>query len=254
MKNKFFLTFIIFALLSICLTVSAADAELYGDNLYYYLDGEAVVISGYAGTPEEIVIPDAINGVPVASIAASAFNNCTSLKTISLPDTITMIGKNAFNGCTSLENLYIEDLTSYLNIDYSRDYTACPMYFAKNLYINGILSENVTVPEGVTVIPIYAFYGCECLKSISLPSTLESINGSSFSGCINLQSVTFKEGVTNIGGSSFYRCTSLTEIAIPDSVTNIGQSAFYQNTALKNVKLGKNLSTLGEYAFSNCKS
>ena len=133
---------------------------------------------------------------PITSIGDSAFN-CTSLTSVTIPDSVTLIGNSAFNDCTSL--------------------------------------TSVTIPDSVTSIGSTAFSNCTSLTSVTIPNSVTSIGGGAFNACTSLTSITIPDGVTSIGNYTFYQCYSLTSVTIPDSVTSIGVNAFSYCTSLKEV-------------------
>jgi hypothetical protein len=72
----------------------------------YTSDGSSVTITGYIGAYTDVVIPSAINGLPVTKIASRAFVNCTTLTSVIIPDSVTSIGSSAFDGCSKLTSVY----------------------------------------------------------------------------------------------------------------------------------------------------
>ena len=151
---------------------------------------------------------------PITSIGESAFEDCTSLRSITIPDSVTEIGNSAFRNCTSL--------------------------------------TSITIPNSVTSIGEYAFSGCTSLTSVSIPDSVTEIGNSAFRNCTSLTSVTIPNSVTSIGEYAFYGCTSLTSVSIPDSVTEIGNSAFRNCTSLTSVTIPNSVTSIGEYAFYGC--
>ena len=134
---------------------------------------------------QSITVPDS-----VTSIGYHAFYDCSSLTTITVPDSVKSIGYWAFYGCPSLQDVYITDLSAWCNIDFENSYSN-PLYFADNLYINGVLATDIVIPSGVTSIGDYAFSNYSSLTSITISDGVTSIGKSAFSDCSNLTSFTY---------------------------------------------------------------
>ena len=237
-------------------------AEGDGSNLTWTLDSEGVLtISGngdmngygflsapwhYSSEVKSAVIADG-----VTSIGNEAFYHCTSLTSVTIPDSVTSIGDRVFSYCTSLTGIWVAEGNSHYSSDasgvlFNKDKTTlvqCPGAFAA-----------YTIPDSVTSIGRYAFYGCTSLTSVTIPGSVTSIGVYAFDSCASLISVTIPDGVTSIGDSAFDYCTSLTSVTIPGSVTSIGDSVFYHCTSLASVTIPDSVTSIGRYAFAYCKS
>ncbi len=174
-------------------------------------------------------IPDS-----VTYIGRNAFLNCSNLTSVNISDSVKSISAEAFSKCESLNAVYITDISKWCAIDFGNVY-ANPLYYAKNLYLNGELVTELVIPEGVTSIGERAFYNCKSLISITIPDSVTSIGRDAFCNCTSLISVTIPSNVTSIGDWAFYGCSSLTSITIPGSVTSIGSYAFYNCKILNDV-------------------
>ena len=119
-----------------------------------------------------------LNGL--ITIGNGAFSDCTSLKEIEIPETVTHIGSEAFLNCTSLEKL--------------------------------------TLHEGLLEIGSGAFQDCSSLKEVVIPKSVTKIDSKAFSGCTSLEKITFSEGLNHIGSYAFENCSSLTEVTLPASL------------------------------------
>ena len=116
-----------------------------------------------------------------------------------------------------------------------------------------LLNENpAEFWDGVTTIGTKAFMGCKSLTSISIPNTIEKINGYAFAGLAELVSVDLPEGLKEIGNGSFYRCAALTKIEIPQSVEKIGVSSFFFCSGLTKIEIPHGVEKIGDCAFYGC--
>ena len=177
-----------------------------------------------------VTIPDS-----VTSIGYEAFKDCTGLTSVTIPDSVISIGDDAFYRCDVLTSVYITDIAAWCNIDFFSS-TANPLFnnsliLPHNLYLNDELVTDLVIPDGVTSIDDYAFYGCTSITSVTIP-----------------------DSVTSIDNEAFRNCTGLTSVTIPDSVTSIGRFAFDHSSGLTSVTIGNSVTSIGDMAFSNCAS
>ena len=138
----------------------------------------------------------------MTSIGGDAFQYCSGLTTITIPNSVTSIGGDAFQYCSGLTSVHISDLEAWCNIAFNSN-NSNPLTYAHHLFLNGVE-----------------------IKDLAIPNSVMSIGDYAFSGCSNLTSVTIPNSVTSIGYGTFYYCSSLTSITIPNSVTSIGEKAF----------------------------
>ncbi|MBR5157874.1 MAG: leucine-rich repeat domain-containing protein [Clostridia bacterium] len=173
-------------------------------------------------------------GNSVKSIGKYAFDHCACLTAIDIPIALRFVGSQAFAYCTGLTRVNITDMIPWFLIEFT-DNASNPLFYAKNLYLNGkLITEDVVVPNGVTTISAYAFYNCDTITSVTIPKSVTSIDMHAFQNCTGLTSITIPDSVTSIGYCAFGGCTGLTSITIPDSVTTIGSGAFSSTGYAKN--------------------
>ena len=210
-------------------------------------DGTYAEVIAYTGTAKNVKIADTYKNLPVTNIYDSAFENatiasivipdsvtsigyrafynCNSLTSVVIPDSVTSIGYEAFYNYSSLTSVYITDIKAWCNISFS-GYSANPLNYANNLYLNNELVTELVIPNTVTKIEAYAFYNCDSLTSVVIPNSVTSIGYQAFAGCSSLTSVVIGDSVTSIGDEAFSGCDCLTNVVIGDSVTSIGYEAF----------------------------
>ena len=173
----------------------------------------------------DIKIPSELGGHPVTglgeySFAANPYDGhqgnplCSKIRSVTIPQSVTSIGKRAFDGCSALTTL--------------------------------------SLGEKIKTIGNYAFENCTSLTGVTIPQSVTSIGYYAFEGCTNLNPLTIKGPITSMGNYAFAGSTYLTSLTLYDDIQTIGNFAFLGSTSLKTVTLPKNLTSIGEYAFACC--
>ena len=235
-------------------TQSDSEEKEYNGFTYYTHFNEEnnrteAVITGYKGIDNDLVIPDSIDNAVVTSIGEKAFAESNQFESITIPDSIGSIGEGAFDCREDLSKVYINSLENWCKIDF-KDSGSQPMCNFADLYINGNLLTDLTVPDSITSINNYTFSGCTSITSVTLPNCITKICDDAFSFCDNLEKVDFGHELKSIGNYAF-AYTSLKNITIPDSVTYIGDYAF-SCCSFESIVIPDSLTSVNDYAFSYC--
>ena len=263
---------------------------------YRYHDGGFYVLTGYGTCTESDIVIGIYNGLDVGWVDTNAFYGCTNITSVVIADGVTHLAMDAFEDCTGLKSV---SLPKTLNT-YSRAFDGC-----KNL-------ETVTMASGIKTISSEAFKECSMLSGITIPNTVESIENDAFLGCYRLAEVInhsalditagseehggvaryargVHDGETRIvrdGDYVFYKeagnnalvaylgnaaeltlpslfmgepyqlqagafsfLTDLESIVLPEGITSVTEYAFYENTALKHITLPEGITEIGACAF-----
>jgi hypothetical protein len=182
---------------------------------YFTTNNGTITITEYYGPGGAVTVPSTINWLPVTCIGYEAFSTCTSLTSVTIPNSVTNIGNSAFYGCTGL--------------------------------------VGITIPDSVMSIGAYAFYGCTDLASVTIGSNVTSVGDYAFAGWTALTNVIIPNSVTYVGDSAFWACTNLTSVTIGNNVTDLYWTFSYC-TKLTSVTIGNNVTNIGDGTFSECYS
>lgn len=225
-----------------------------------------------------ITIPPSITyageSYTVTSIGRDAFNDCSKLLSVNIPNTVTKIADHAFSECPELTDINIPNSVKEIN---AAQFEYCklkrPIY---NNHLFVYLPKNYageyTIPHGIKTICDCAFADCRELTAVNIPSSITTIKDLAFSHCKKLESVTIPNSVTDIGYHIFLACDKLTETvcvnnifvkiskdykgsySVPSGTTKICGGAFDLCYGLTSIHIPNSVKYIGRNAFSCCLS
>ena len=265
-----------------------------------YANGELVT---------EIIIPDSISKINVG-----AFARCTSITSVIIPSHVTSVGADAFYACSKLasvtimggnisiyskaffdcnniNNVVTSSIENWLSISFNTEYSN-PLCYAHKLYIDNNEVNELIIPNTISKINNYQFYGCESIKKVKIPNSITNIGTMAFRLCYNivevanLSSLSISAGDSNYGFVAYYSSVvyndddndkivndgvvlyykeneeeyhviglidkTITDIQLNQNVTIIRKYAFYKCNNVKNIIIPKNVTTIEDFAFGEC--
>ena len=234
---------------------------------------KTVTITKYTGTESTVILPSTINSWPVTKIGEAAFQDNTTITSVTIPGSVTEIGANAFAGCTNLTSVnYIGDwsnLTIQSGNPAVQDAANAPLFdfefippdntavIVTNYKYNGAAAD-VTIPsryqgKPVTTIGHAAFFN-SAVTSVTIPDSVTSISDEAFINCPKLTNISIPNSVTYIGFSAFSSCTSLKSITLPSSLSFISGALFLGCSQLTTIHIPVSVTSIGNNAFADCPS
>ena len=242
------------------------------DDPFAYPPPKTVTITKYTGTESTVILPSKISSWPVTKIGEDAFQDNTTITSVTIPASVTEIGSNAFAGCTNLTSVNYAGDWSNLTIQsgnpavqdaaneqlfdfkFTPDNTAV---IVNNYKCKGTAAD-VTIPshykgKPVTTIGHAAFFN-SAVTSVTIPDSVTSIDDNAFGFCSQLTNISIPNSVTSIGFSAFAHCTSLKSITLPSSLSSISEALFSGCSQLTTIHIPDSVLSIQSYAFYHCRN
>lgn len=172
------------------ITVIGASAFYGQEKLKGVLLSDSITVVGEYAFFGCASLSEVILGQNVACVERYAFACCRKLESFTVPESVNLFGEWAFFGCSSLQSVHISDMDWWLQISFEGIH-ANPLICAKNLYFNGALVTEVTIPESVTFIGDWNFSGCTSITEVYIHGNVTQIGERAFMDCENLSKITF---------------------------------------------------------------
>lgn len=240
------------------------------DDPFAYPPPKTVTITKYTGTESTVILPSKISSWPVTKIGEDAFQDNTTITSVTIPASVTEIGANAFAGCTNLTSVTYGGDWSNLTIQSGnpavQDAANAPLFdfeftpdntaaVVTNYKYKGTAAD-VTIPsryqgKPVTTIGNAAFRDSS-VTSVTIPDSVTAIHDCAFENCSELTNISIPNSVTYIGFNAFRSCTSLKSITLPSSLSSISEALFSGCSQLTTIQIPDSVLSIQDYAFENC--
>ena len=202
---------------------------------------KTVLNEGYVVVPEDILYEG--KAYHIIGIEDYAFLNANKITDLELPNDIKSIKGGTFANCTSMKTIKLPD--HLINLGSTSDTWGA---FQKCVSLTSI-----TIPNEVENIGGYAFNGCTNLANVNLSDSVITIGNGAFYQCSNLTEIDLSKSIIKIGSFAFYNCVMLDNVIISNETINIGNSAFNGCNSLSgNLLIPKSVDSIGENAFYDC--
>ena len=267
-------------------TPTSPTDPVANDGTYWYAYREnadhTITITDFLGpvdsteTPDPyiITVPTELNRCKVTGLGESSFSGiyspdhqkdyillsfCNQIQSVTIPESVTSIGKSAFEHCSKLDSLTIKGVATSMIGAYA--FASCTSLTSLSLVgsfqtigdcaFASCGMTSLTIDATITSIEKYAF-SSSSLTSLSLTGNVQEIGDYAFANCTSLTSLSLTGNVQKIGDYAFSSCSSLNTATLPKSLTSIGSYAFDSCTSLDSIEIPGTVTKIGDCAFYNC--
>ena len=264
-------------------TPTSPDDLVASDGTYWYAykenAGNTATITDFLGPvdltetpdPYTITVPTKLDGRKVTGLGESSFSGtyspdhpknytllsfCNQIQSVTIPESVTSIGKSAFEHCSNLDSLTIKGVATSIG---AYAFASCTSLTSLSLVgsfqtigdyaFSDCGMTSLTIDANITSIGEFAF-SSKSLTSLSLTGNVQKIGDYAFAFCTSLTSLSLTGNVQKIGDYAFYFCSSLYTAALSKSLTSIGSHAFDSCTSLDSIEIPGKVTEIGDYAFT----
>ena len=266
-------------------TPTSPDDLVASDGTYWYAykenadDTATITITDFLGPvdstktpdPYTITVPTKLDGRKVTGLGESSFSGtyspdhpknynlrsfCNQIQSVTIPESVTSIGKSAFEHCSKLDSLTIKGVATSIG---ASAFASCTSLTSLSLVgsfqtigdfaFASCGMTSLTIDATITSIEKYAF-SSSSLTSLSLTGNVQKIGDYAFTYCTSLTSLSLTGNIQKIGDHAFDSCSSLNTVTLPKSLTSIGSHAFDSCTSLDSIEIPGKVTEIGDYAFT----
>lgn len=220
-----------------------AEISISDENTTYSIENDLLILTEQKKVVEYVYAQNEDCNVESIEVPAGieviglrCFADLTTLKSVTIPDSVKSLEGSAFRGCKQLSTIALGEESSLQEIGASA-FKGCTAL------------TSFAIPEGVTQLSANVFEDCTYLAQVSIPKNVQKIGVSAFEDCRRLKTVTLAEdsSIKEICSMAFFNCRALTGIALPDTLDRIGNSAFGRCVAMPRLEIPTSVTQVGSF-------
>lgn len=227
-------------------------------------DGSTCTVTTVLAAPDELAIPETIDGYTVTALAKGSFTFAKNITKLTIPATVKSVGESVFSLCNYLGEVHISSIDKWLEIDFANA-SANPLSKARRLFVNGDPVTVVIVPDGTKVLKPYTFYNCSTISKLHLPSSIEKIDQNAFynSGIddvyvpemadwFEIEFASANANPLSYARNLYVGDQRVSDVVVPESITKINPFCFGGFGRIGSIEIHEDVKSIGMSAFLGC--